>query len=190
MFSVFVNLYGKQYYRGLVSNGEKDIFVKSVLENFGFDPADVVSHLFTDPKVALFKAWGNDQEKSHRLYVDPVTYELQKILVYNYEYTVKRYIQFNDTLVDPLDYYTQQEIDDQAHNVAVNEQWVIDNPAPDENSPLPDYLGVAWPTPKMVDTVEEEKFHVLDSIVGTLVDVPARVIAEQSALDNDLTELP
>jgi hypothetical protein len=190
MFSVFVNLGGEQHYRGLVSNGEKDIFVKSVLENFGFDAADVVAHLYTDPKLAIFLAWGNDTQKSHRLYVDPVTYELQKILVYNYESTEKRYIEFTDEVVDPLDYYTQQEIDDHAHNTAVNAQWVIDNPAPDENSPLPDYLGVEWPTPKMAETIKEEKFHVIDSIAGTLIDVPARVIAEQDALDNDLTELP
>lgn len=178
MFSVFHKENGESKFKTILLNGEKDIFVKNSLISMGWVKEDIVSYFYSSDKMIDFKNWLNDENKINELRVDPVSFDLQKIIKTKQK-VIKQEISFED--VKALTFYTQQEIDDFLENEAIDAQWILDNPNVDENTLPPVYLK-DWPIHQFKDVVVPESFEILDTIEGVLVDVSARIILEDAAI--------
>lgn len=179
MFSVFHNEEGEFKFRTLLLNGEKDIFTVKALATMGWAVADVKVHLYSSPKLLVFTQWMNDRQKFNLLRVDPISYDLQKVV--RTKAHIKKVLVL-DTDADALNYYTQAEIDSFAAIKVILDQWNIDNPNPDNDTINPDFGVIVSPDYKFKDQAVAESFEIVDSIAGTLVDVPARIILEDAAI--------
>lgn len=188
MFSVLLLEEGEYVFKGFCKNSPSDIFAKTASEKLGWDVPNIKLYSYSDAKLVEFIAWLSDGDRNKTLYVNPINGNLEKITQILSKYVEKKVVSPSD--VDASNYYTAQELADYASNLDVDTAWNIANPDPQPGVTGPDYAGVVSPSSKIVEITHEAIYTVEDTIVGTLVDIPARIIAEQAALDAGLTQLP
>ena len=179
MYSVFHLEEGEFKFRAVLLNNKKDIFATKAIAAWGWEIADIKVHLYESDKILEFKQWMNDKNPRHQLVVDPVTFSLQRVTK-TVSHKIQTPIAFD--AVDALDYYSQSEIDSASAIQVIIDQWRIDNPAPDENTPDPDLGANVQPDLQFEESIKEESLEIHDSIAGVLVDINARIAEEQNAV--------
>ena len=186
MYSVFHLEEGEMTFRAILLNNKKDIFAEKAIAAWGWNIADIKVHSYESDDILKYKQWMNDSDVRHTLTVDPVSFALQRV-TRTPSYKTQTPIAFDAD--NALDYYSQSEIDNAIAIQAIIDQWRIDNPTPDVNTPDPDFGANIQPDLRFEAGVKEESFEVHESIAGTLVDIQDRIAQEAQAVLLGKTEL-